>query len=130
MPETMIRLEIPVNDPLKDNAKNEILNNLISAFKKAGMSNVKVVDSCYIDKRSSVEPLYLSLLFLGAVADITSIALAVWTFLKERDNKSYINLEVGDLRLRIRANLSDEAIIALVKEAKKSGNKKKKSIKS
>lgn len=66
----------------------------------------------------------MSLLLLGAVADVATIALAVWTFLKERDNKCDISLEVGDFRLRIRADLSEKEIIALVKEAKKSANKK------
>lgn len=122
MSETKIVLEIPVNDALKEKEKIRLIESLISAFKKADISDVKAVDSYYREKRALIEPLYfvLEIVIMGTPI-ITIISMAIWAYLRESgdiksDSRKEINLRVGDLKLSIRGNMTKEEIVELVKK--------------
>lgn len=126
MPETKLELAIPVKSALKEKQKLKLFDDLISAFKKNNVFDAKVADFYYIEKRALAEPLNLILVILSGAADIATITMVIWTFLREYDSKKEIELEVGEVKLKVRGNMSDKEIVELVKEAGKIANKKKK----
>ena len=127
MPSSRIDLALPVSAPLKKKAKQKIIEQMISAFKKKDVQDVVVSFSHYVDKRASTEPLLIVLTILTATADIATIATAIYTFLKDYSPQKEINLSIGDMKLKIKGSMSDEEIVKLVREAGKIAKKKKQS---
>jgi hypothetical protein len=112
MSETKLMLEIPMSDVLKEKEKTKLIDTLILAFKKNDISDVKVVNSYYKEKRALTEPLYLILEITAiGVPIITVLVMAIWAFLKESgnsksDNSKEINIEVEGLKLSIKGNMT------------------------
>ena len=119
MGDTKLLLHLPVKKPLKGKEKEELIAELTSVFKSKEISDAKVTDSYYLDKRALLEPLRIVFVVLTATANVATIAMVVRTFLKDRNVKKEINLEIGSIKLTINGDMSDEAIIKLVEESGK-----------
>jgi hypothetical protein len=119
MGDIKLLLHLPVNKPLKGKEKEELIAKLVSVFKAKGISDAKVTDSYYLEKRALPEPLNIVFAVLTATANVATIAMVVRTFLKDRNSKKETNLEIGSMKLTINGDMSDEAIIKLVKESGK-----------
>jgi len=79
-----------------------------------------------VSKRALPEVVTLVLVILTASANIATLAMAIREFLKKREDIKDLRLETDSFRLKIKANMSDENIIKLVKEARKIIKNKKK----
>ncbi|MFX1538693.1 MAG: hypothetical protein ACFFDI_31280 [Promethearchaeota archaeon] len=127
MSETKLMLEIPISDVLKEKEKTKLIDTLILAFKKNDISDVKVVNSYYKEKRALTEPLYLILEITAiGVPIITVLVMAIWAFLKESgnsksDSSKEINIEVEGLKLSIKGNMTREEIVELVNQVVANG---------
>jgi hypothetical protein len=121
-----IELQIPMDTVLKEKEKAELSQQFANNLTAKGIRGVKLADTYYLEKRSAAEPIgYLVLLYLGGIADIVSIALAIWTVLKERNSKKEVTVKIGDeIFLKVKGSMSEKDVIELVKEAKKSQSKR------
>jgi hypothetical protein len=121
-----IELQIPMDTVLKEKEKAEFSQQFANNLTAKGIRDVKLADTYYLEKRSTAEPIgYLVLLYLGGIADIVGIALAIWTVLKERNSKKEVTVKIGDeIFVKVKGNMSKKDVIELVKEAKKSKSKR------
>jgi len=121
-----IELQIPMDTVLKEKEKAELSQQFANNLTAKGIRDVKLADTYYLEKRSTAEPIgYLVLLYLGGIADIVGIALAIWTVLKERNSKKEVTVKIGDeIFVKVKGNMSEKDVIELVKEAKKSKSKR------
>jgi len=128
MLETKTILEMPISEALKKDEKTVITEVLLKAFESAEIPAAKIVDVHYRDKRAQVEPLYIVFEILSAAANITTIVVAIWTFLKAKDGdkEKEVNLSINDFHLRIKGSMSREEIIEIIKEARKTATQHKK----
>jgi len=112
---------------LKENEKKELSKAFTASLTEKGIQQVELTDTYYMDKRSAAEPVgYLVLLYLAGIADIVSILTAIWTVLKERDSKKEVIVEVGDIVVKVRGDMSQKEVIELVREAERTADKRKK----
>jgi len=123
-----IKLEIPLDSVMKEKQKNDLISDFATGMAKKGIQNISLSDSYYLDKRSAAEPIgYLVLFYLSSIADIVSIVIAIWSVLKERRNKKEVTINIGkDIFVKVNGDMSEKAIIELVKQAKKQSAKKEK----
>lgn len=119
MKETKLVLHFPYGKPFKKNEKEKLMNDVISSFKAVGISDAKVEDSYYISERAVTGVVTLVLVILTAAANIATLAMAIREFLKDHKDIKDMRLKTESLQLTVKGNMSDEAIIKLVKEARK-----------
>ena len=122
-----IEIEIPMERVLKEREKNELSKNFVDGLKEKGITEVAPLDAYYVEKRSAVQPLgYLVLTYLGGVADIVTIIMAIWTVLKEKEAEKQVTVKIGnEVYVRIKGKMPQEEILQLVREAKKPIGKRK-----
>jgi len=118
MTEAKLVLRFPCDKPLKKDEKNRLINDLISSFKAFGISDAKLADSYYVTGRAMPEMMIYALVFLTALANIATITRAIRDFLKGHNEIKEVHLKTESLELTIKANMSDEDIIKLVKKGK------------
>jgi hypothetical protein len=116
MVDAKLFVHLPVDKPLKVKEKEELIAELLSAFKSERILDAKVIDSYYSEERALSEPLSIVFVILTAMANIATIAMAVRTFLRNRNVKKEITLTTETLKLTIKGNMSDRDIVKLVKE--------------
>jgi hypothetical protein len=119
MSEMEVIIEIPVLGPIKAKEKDALISDLMKALGANGMEKPIYKGSYYIEKRGLLEPLLLVLTIIGGVADVVTIVSAIWLFLKSQESDKEINISVGDVKIKIKGNMSGEEIIRLVETAKK-----------
>jgi len=126
MKETRLVLHFPYGKPFKKNEKEKLVNNVISSFKAVGVSDAKVEDSYYISERAEAGVVTLVLVILTAAVNIATLAMAIREFLKDHKEIKDMRLKTESLQLTVKGNMSDEALIKLVKEARKTIEREKK----
>ena len=126
MKETKLVLHFPYGKPFKKNEKEKLMNDVISSFKAVGISDAKVEDSYYISERAVTGVVTLVLVILTAAANIATLAMAIREFLKDHKDIKDMRLKTESLQLTVKGNMSDEALIKLVKEAQKTIEREKK----
>ena len=106
---------------VKEKEKDELSKSFINSFKEKNIAQVKLTDTYYLEKRSAVEPAnYLVFLYLAGAADVFTIALAIWTVLKERNSTKEVTVKIGDeVLVKVKGKMSEKELIKLVKEARK-----------
>jgi len=126
MKETRLVLHFPYGKPFKKNEKEKLMNDVISSFKAVGVSDAKVEDSYYKSERAEAGIVTLVLVILTAAANIATLAMAIREFLKDNKDIKDMRLKTDSLQLTVKGNMSDEALIKLVKEARKTIDREKK----
>jgi hypothetical protein len=116
---TKFVLHLPYGKPLKKTEKEQIVADIISAFKSVGDPSVKVEDSYYESKHAMPEVVTYVLVILTAFADIATIALAIREILKKRMDIKDLRIKTNSIEITIRGNMSDEEIRKIVAEGRK-----------
>ncbi len=99
----LLRLEIPVNQPLKLNDKQEFLQSVINQFKAGGVTEVKLQDSYYADHKAAEIPpaLVIILQITASVSTIIASSFAIMRMMKtasvsvKRKDGSYVKVKDG-----------------------------------
>jgi len=118
MIEKLWTLHFPYAEQIKADEKKKLIDDAILGFKSAGASEVGIVDTYYVSELSEAG-MTTFVIVLSAIADVVSVAMAIRTILKSREKNSEILLETPLMKVRINANMSDEAIVKIVKEVSK-----------
>ena len=118
-------LYIPSGTVLKVDEKTTLIDDLTSSFNTLGITDIQLEETYYIDRRSLFEQLTLVLALLTASADIATLALAIREFLQKHENYKEVLLETDSMRLKIKGDMSDKAIIDIVKETRKIASERK-----
>ena len=118
MKETKITLSFPFNRVLKNKERETLTSSIVATFREFGNLHVKLEDFYYEEERAA--PAILDLvLVIGVVADVATIALAIREFLKGQRTDKYVRIRTKELDLHIKGNMSDDAVLKLVKEGRK-----------
>ncbi len=126
--ETKTVLQMPVGCVLKKDQKKQLSEHLLAVLEKEGILNARIKDFQYLEYRAAAEPLYIVIEILSTVADIATILIAIWTFIRELGKdyqKKEVRLKVNDFDLHIIGAMSREEIIEIMKEAKKIANSRR-----
>jgi hypothetical protein len=115
MEETKYTFEIPIAKPLKEEEKATIIDELSTAFRSSGFSNVVLKDVHYLEKRGEAETVSLVLNFVIATAEIIGVAITVSRFLKSRKTDKEVVVKKGNLTISIKGNMTNEEIISMIK---------------
>lgn len=118
-------LECPFDKPLKAKEKAKLISDVLACLKLGGITDARIENSYYVDRRSLAEPFVIALQVLAAVADIATIAMAIRNLLREQKSEKEIQLETGTIKLTIKGKMSNEDIVRLVRESGKIAEKEK-----
>jgi hypothetical protein len=113
------RSSLYISKEYKKAEKEQIIADIISAFKSVGDSSAKVADSYYESKHAMPEVVTYVLIVLTAVADIATIALAIREFLKKHSDIKELRIKTKSIDITIKGNMSDEEIRKIVAEGRK-----------
>ena len=117
--ETEFILHFPYERALKKSEKDELINELMSAFNSVGVYDVKVKESHYLTELAAPGISEWVLRIIAAASHIINIAKAVRNFLKRRKNIKEIYLETESFRMVVKGEMSDEEIIRIIREARR-----------
>lgn len=125
MDENQVILQIPSDRILKEADEKKLIEAVISEFKSSGITDVKVDELYYMEELSETG-LSTVVLVLSVIGHIINILKAVRDFLKSRKHNEIL-LETPTMKLKINGTMSDDTLVKLVQEARKTiENKKKK----
>lgn len=125
MNEMKVLVEFPVGEPLKAKEKAKIIDGINCSLSKAGLTDVQVADSYYLERRGATETLGFVISLIAVTADLTTIVFAIWAFLKESGSEKKVSLKTDELSLRLEGKMSKEEITAIIREAKRAAQKTK-----
>jgi len=116
---TKLVLNFAFGKPFKKEEKEQIITDIISAFKNVGDSSVKVEDSYYESKHAMPEVVTYVLVILTALANIVTISKGIRDFLKKHDEIKELSIASDSIEIKIKGNMSDEEIRKIVAEGRK-----------
>lgn len=116
---TKFVLHLAYGKPFKKAEKEQIIADIVSAFKSVGNSSAKVTDSYYESKHAMPEVVTFVLIILTAVANIATIAMAIREFLKKHSDIKELRIKTKSIDITIKGNMSDEEIRKIVAEGRK-----------
>ena len=119
MPQVELIIQHHLYSPLKKKERNTLIAETVSAFERAGVSNVKVMDSYYEISRTAPEIVYLGIV-IQLVASIVQIIEGIKNLIKKRkDRVKEIKLRTTDLEITIKGDFTLEGFTKFIEDLEK-----------
>ena len=112
-------LRFPSGKAFKKPEKERLNQEIISAFEAVGDSSVRIEETYYESKHAAAEVVTYVVVILTALANISTIALAIREFLRKEKKVKDITIKTDSVEVRIKGTTSEDEIRTIISGARK-----------